>query len=76
MRFGFRPSRKLGVAVVTVAGLLAATANRAEACFFQCIYEYGYFTVSNGELVEYNGCTDVLIDGQRYITCYYTSALN
>lgn len=71
-----RSARRLGAATCVVAVLLAATASRAEACFFQCIYEYGFFTVKNGELIEYNGCTDVTIDGQRYITCYYTSALN
>jgi hypothetical protein len=71
-----RSARRLGVSTCVVAVLLAATASRAEACFFQCIYEFGFFTVKNGELIEYNGCTEVMIDGQRYITCYYTSALN
>ncbi|HEU0054806.1 MAG TPA: hypothetical protein VFQ39_16590 [Longimicrobium sp.] len=36
--------------------LLAANLKTAEACFFGCIYHFGYFTVSDGDLVYYQGC--------------------
>jgi nicotinamide riboside transporter PnuC len=68
--------RRIAISTVTVVLLLAASARSASACFFGCIYHFGYFTVSNGELYYYNGCYSYTVDGETYVTCYYSSALN
>lgn len=51
----FMPARGSGMqrVVVVVAAalfLLAASARTASACFFGCIYHFGYFTVADGEV--------------------------
>lgn len=68
--------RRIGISVVTMLLLLAATARTASACFFGCIYHFGYITVSNGEVLYYVGCDSYTIDGETYVDCYYSSVLN
>jgi len=68
--------RRIGISVVTVMLLLAASARSASACFFGCIYHFGYFTVADGEIYYYYGCYSYTLDGQTYVTCYYSSVLN
>ena len=68
--------RRMAISTVTLLLLLAASARSASACFFGCIYHFGYFTVADGEIYYYNGCESYTVDGQTYVTCYYSSALN
>ncbi|HKP75811.1 MAG TPA: hypothetical protein VJT67_09740 [Longimicrobiaceae bacterium] len=68
--------RRITVSALTVLLLLAASARSASACFFGCIYHFGYFTVADGELYYYNGCYSYTVDGQTYVTCFYSSVLN
>jgi len=67
---------RFGVAAATILLLLAATARSASACFFGCIYHFGYFTVADGTIYHYIGCDSYTVDGQTYVDCYYSNVLN
>lgn len=67
---------RVGATFLAITALLATTAKTAQACFFACVWEFGLISVSDGTVYYYNGCDELVIDGQRYIFCYYTDALN
>lgn len=69
-------TRRFGVAVATILLLLAVSARSASACFFGCIYHFGYFTVADGEIYHYIGCESYTVDGETYVNCYYSRVLN
>jgi hypothetical protein len=69
-------NRRVAISAATVLLLLAASVRTASACFFGCIYHFGYITVSNGEVLYYNGCFSYTIDGETYVDCYYSRVLN
>ncbi len=57
--------------------MVGATVQTAEACFYGCIYHFGFVTVADGDVVYYNGCYSYIDDyGHTQVTCYYTSAVN
>jgi len=71
------PSRRILLALTMALVFVAASAKRAEACFFGCTYHFGFFNVADGELVYYNGCYSYIDDvGHTHIVCVYSSALN
>ena len=71
------PGKRSLLSLVSALVMVAATATRAEACFFNCVYHFGYFTVADGELAYYNGCYRYIDDlGHTHIVCVYSSALN
>jgi hypothetical protein len=67
---------RFGAIFVAVVTLLATTTNTAQACFFGCVWEFGLISVSDGTVYYYNGCDGFVVDGHRYVFCYYTDALN
>ena len=79
MRGGFLRTllvRRIFVPVVVMFGLMAMTAKAAQACFFGCIYHFGYFTVADGEIYYYQGCWQYSEGGQTYVICYYSEVFN
>ena len=68
--------RRVLLPLTAACALIAATADVAHACFFGCLYHFGYITVANGEVYYYNGCTERVINGETYVTCFYTEAMN
>ncbi|HEX8904713.1 MAG TPA: hypothetical protein VF771_07730 [Longimicrobiaceae bacterium] len=68
--------RRIGLPLAAVFVMIAATAEVAHACWFGCLYHFGFITVADGEVWYYTGCDEITVDGETFVFCYYSDLLN